>query len=252
MNSPLRQLAPARLTARRAPTCRRAIVAPLLAISALLSACGGGSDAAGDTTGVSATSIASPVASDPVPTTDVPVPTTASAPPTTAPAPTTTVAPSTTVPFVPPTTIPLPQPIIAPADAEAPEPVVELGRLAIPALDLDRPMYEGIRLPTFDLGPGHWPGSAAPGQVGNMVIGGHRTEGNADFRNIDQLQPGDEMIVTTTDGVSHTYVVEWSEIIDPFAARVINQTPEKTATLFACDPPGSVRQRIVVHLALAA
>lgn len=225
-------------------------MAPLLALGALLAGCGGG-DAA-QTTDPPSASIAAPAATDPATTTTVPpTPTTASAPPTTAPTPTTTVAPSTTEPYVPPTTIPLPQPIIAPADAEAQEPVVEYGRLAIPALDLDRPMYEGIRLPTFDLGPGHWPGSAAPGQVGNMVLGGHRTEGNADFRNIDQLQPGDEMTVTGTDGVSHTYLVESSEITDPFAARVINQTPETTATLFACHPPGSVRQRIVVHLALA-
>lgn len=145
----------------------------------------------------------------------------------------------------------LPQPIPPPADAQSPEPVVPLGRLAIPAIGIDRRLFEGIRLPTFDLGPGHWPGSALPGQPGNMVIGGHRTSGNRDFRDLDQLERGDEMIVTDDAGATFTYVVAATEITGPFSVRVIHQTPESTATLFACHPPGSVAQRIVVHLTLA-
>ena len=43
-----------------------------------------------------------------------------------------------------------------------------------------------------------------------------------------------------------------SEIVKPDALWVVDQTPEATATLFACHPPGSVRERIVVHLALSA
>lgn len=180
------------------------------------------------------------------------------APPTTAvdrdpvPSPTTTVAPKTILPLNPtvPTTVPLPVPIAAPIDDEASEPVIMLGSLAIPSIGVDAPLFEGIRLPTFDLGPGHWPGSAMPGQIGNMVVGGHRTDGNADFRDLDQLRPGDEMIVTGTDGIQHTYVVDYSEITDPFAARMIHQTTDHTATLFACHPPGSISHRIVVHFVL--
>ena len=37
----------------------------------------------------------------------------------------------------------------------------------------------------------------------------------------------------------------------PDALWIVNQTPDYTATLFACHPAGSTRQRIVVHLALA-
>lgn len=128
--------------------------------------------------------------------------------------------------------------------------MVPLGALALPDIGIERPLYEGIRLPTFDLGPGHWPGSALPGQQGNMVIGGHRTSGNRDFRDLDQLEPGDEMIVTGNDGTSFTYVVESTEITGPYSVRVIHQTSEFTATLFACNPPGEVTQRIVVHLTL--
>ena len=41
-------------------------------------------------------------------------------------------------------------------------------------------------------------------------------------------------------------------VVAPDAMYIIDQTPEATATLFACHPPGSTRQRIVVHLALQA
>ena len=47
------------------------------------------------------------------------------------------------------------------------------------------------------------------------------------------------------------YRVVSTEIVNPDAIRVVDQTYAKTATLFACHPPGSVAQRIVVHLELA-
>ena len=112
-------------------------------------------------------------------------------------------------------------------------------------------MCEGIRLSTLDNGPGHWPGTAMPGEVGNAVIAGHRVSHHADFRHLDDLVAGDDVIMTTSSG-RFVYKVLSSEIVKPDALWVVDQTPEATATLFACHPPGSVRERIVVHLALAA
>ena len=64
-------------------------------------------------------------------------------------------------------------------------------------------MFEGIRLSTLDRGPGHWPGTAMPGELGNVVVAGHRVSHNEDFRNLDQLVPGDEVIFNTAVGSSH-------------------------------------------------
>ncbi len=158
--------------------------------------------------------------------------------------------PPTTIPL--PAVAPLPTPELIPLDDESPEPVVPLGSITIPVIGIDRPMFEGIRLPTFDMGPGHWPGTAMPGQVGNVVIGGHRTSGNADFADLDLLQPGNEVIITDSSGARFTYLVDRTEIIDPFSAVIVGQTPARTATLFACHPKGSTDQRIVVRLTLAA
>jgi sortase A len=183
------------------------------------------------------------------------------APPTTTPptiTPTTTAAPSTTsarvdtiattVATTTTSTIVLPQPI-APPDPDADEPLVEIGRIEIPRISLDRPVYEGITLGTLDNGPGHWPGSAMPGQIGNVVVAGHRVSHSGPFRNIDQLQPGDEVVLTTADG-RFVYVVSGSEVVEPTAIEVIDQTPAATATLFACHPPGSTKYRYIVHLVL--
>jgi sortase A len=183
------------------------------------------------------------------------------APPTTTPptiTPTTTAAPSTTsarvdtiattVATTTTSTIVLPQPI-APPDPDADEPLVEIGRIEIPRISLDRPVYEGITLGTLDNGPGHWPGSAMPGQIGNVVVAGHRVSHSGPFRNIDQLQPGDEVVLTTADG-RFVYVVSGSDVVEPTAIEVIEQTPAATATLFACHPPGSTKYRYIVHLVL--
>jgi sortase A len=185
----------------------------------------------------------------PAPSTTTPTTptTTTTLPPTTAPTttavPTTTLWPTDTLPEQPT------GPIDAPLDAEADEPVIQLGGITIPKIGLDAPMFEGIRLSTLDRGPGHWPGTAMPGEIGNAVIAAHRVSHQAHFRNIDQLVPGDEVYFTTTAGIS-TYRVTGVEIVDPSAVWIVDQTPTATATLFACHPPGSVRQRIVVHLEL--
>ncbi len=159
---------------------------------------------------------------------------------------------------------PLPIPVPPPTDND-PEPQQYFGRLQIPAIDVDSPFLEGIRLSTLDYGPGHWPCTAMPGQLGNVVVAGHRTSHNADFRRLDELQPGDEVIfdmdnsdgiptasVADPDGVSGVYVYHVSsvEVVRPDSMWIVSQGYRHEATLFACHPPGSVSERIVAHLDL--
>ena len=167
-----------------------------------------------------------------------------------------TVAPAaitTVVPITPVTAaasnIALPIPVAVPVDSRGEEPIVNLGTIAIPKINLKTDLFEGIRLTTLDRGPGHWPGTAMPGQVGNVVVAGHRVSHDKPFRNVDKLVAGDQVIFTTSDGV-FTYSVTSMEIVTPNTLSIIDQTADRTATLFACHPPGSTRERIVVHLAL--
>lgn len=177
-----------------------------------------------------------------VPPTDAPTTTTS-----TTVAPTTTLAPTTTEAATT-TTEALPVPEPAP-DPNTREPKHELGILEIPKLGVTKTLYEGVALPTLDNGPGHWPGTAMPGHVGNVVVGGHRTSKDRPFRNIDQLVIGDEVIFNTAEG-RFVYKVTKTQIVTPDAIWIIDQTAAFTATLFACHPVGSTRERYIVFLEL--
>jgi sortase A len=88
-----------------------------------------------------------------------------------------------------------------------------------------------------------------PGEVGNVVVAGHRVSHGGVFRYIDTLVEGDELVFRTETG-SHTYRVTSTEVVGPEALWIVDPTPTPTATLFACHPPGSVSQRIVVKAEL--
>jgi sortase A len=176
----------------------------------------------------------------------------ATAPDTTARTSTTTRETTTTTsaPAITSTLPALPFPVAPPPDDGTTEPRIEIGTIEIPAIGLTRTIFEGIRQTTLDLGPGHWPGTALPGEIGNVVLAGHRVSSNRDFNQLDRLQPGDEVVMSTLSG-RHVYRVTGTEIVLPDAMWIVDQTYERTATLFACHPPGSVRERIVVHLELS-
>lgn len=163
---------------------------------------------------------------------------------------TTTTAPVTTTTAAAPAPAPAPAPratpVAPPKEPRAATPIVQVGEIRIPKIGLVHPVYEGVTLTVIDRGPGHWPGSAMPGQLGNMVFAGHRVTHSKPFRNIDRLVPGDEVIFQTNDGV-FTYHVTGHEIVTPRDVHIVNPTPDATMTLFACHPPGSARQRYVVR-----
>lgn len=179
----------------------------------------------------------------PTTTLDATTTTATTVPPTTTTS-TTTTSTTTTLPRQ------LTEPVAPPEDPRGPEDNPPIGRIAIPAIDLDTGLEEGIRLTTLDRGPGHWPGSAMPGEIGNVVIAGHRTSHGAEFRHLDKLVPGDEMVLTTDAG-TFTYHVTLTQIVGPDALWITTPTETATATLFACHPLGSTAQRIVVYLSLA-
>ncbi|MDQ3354136.1 MAG: class E sortase [Actinomycetota bacterium] len=144
---------------------------------------------------------------------------------------------------------PAPEPTPPPSVPAGPTDTV-IGRLEIPALGLDVALHQGIELRVIDRGPSHWPGTALPGQPGNVVVAGHRVTNTRPFRYIDTLEVGDEATFTV-DGVRSVYRVTGHEVVDDQAMWITDQTAQPTATLFACHPPGSAKYRWVTRLALA-
>lgn len=140
--------------------------------------------------------------------------------------------------------LPVPEPL--PLDAYQPEPEVTVGTIEIPRIGLSDGLHQGMSLTALNRGPSHWRGTAGPGQLGNMVIGGHRTTYSQPFLDLDLIEPGDEMVVTDDDGGVHVYQAVRTEIVEPEALWIADQDHGFTATTFACHPKGSARQRIVV------
>lgn len=150
-----------------------------------------------------------------------------------------------TSPEVDDPTLELPNPAGPPLDAYAAVSINQIGSIAIPKIALDHPVYEGIWLTVLDEGPGHWPGSAMPGNTGNAVFPGHRVTQSRPFRRLDELAPGDEITFTMANG-THTYAVRETLIVSPKDLWVVDQSETPEVTLIACHPPHSARERIVV------
>src|SRR6478735_7368910 len=119
-----------------------------------------------------------------------------------------------------------------------------IGTIELPRIGITADIQEGITLTAINRGPGHWPNTAMPGALGNVVIAGHRTTYSKPFNRLNELQPGDLVTMTTADG-RFDYEVRGIVIVPGEAVDIATQTYAHTATLFACHPPGSARQRIV-------
>jgi sortase A len=153
-----------------------------------------------------------------------------------APPPTTT---PTTIPEVESASLPPVLRELAPAEGEP------IGRIEIPAIELDWVVVEGVEKEDLDKGPGHMPWTPVPGQIGNAGISGHRTTHGAPFNRIDLLEPGDEIHVTTLTG-THVYEVIGSLVVLPDDVWVSLHRDGAWLTLTTCNPKGSSRERLVV------
>jgi LPXTG-site transpeptidase (sortase) family protein len=144
----------------------------------------------------------------------------------------------------------LPVPLDPPANPRAATPELVHGWLEIPSIGLSQGLFEGVTLTAIDRGPSHWPGTAMPGELGNMVIAGHRTTKTRPFWDLDLVQPGAEMVITMVSGARHVYTLDRTEVVDDQDIHIIDQSYGYRATLFGCHPKGSAAQRIVGHFTL--
>jgi sortase A len=94
-------------------------------------------------------------------------------------------------------------------------------------------------------GVGQHIGSANPGEKGNMVLSAHNDIFGELFRDLDQLRPGDEVLVSTASR-EFLYKVIGVRIVDPTDVSVMSPTEKPTITMISCYPYLVDNQRIVV------
>ena len=167
----------------------------------------------------------------------------------------------------------------APAAPATPRPSIlgdGLAVLHIPRLgaDYERVVIEGTAEEQLRQGPGHYVGTALPGEQGNLAIAGHRVGKGSPFLELDLMRPGDPVVVETADSWFVYRVlgdpatgdlradpsgIPGQEIVRPQDIEVISPTPGAPPgaaptgaylTLTTCHPRFSARQRLIIHARL--
>ena len=148
--------------------------------------------------------------------------------------------------------------------------------LYIPRLgpDYQRVVLDGTSEAQLSKGPGHYEGTALPGEPGNMGLAGHRVGKGSPFLDLDELRPGDPIVVETVDSwfvyrvlgdpatddfTTDPSGIPGQQIVSPSDVEVISPTPNATAgaaptgaylTLTTCHPRYSAKQRLIIHARL--
>jgi sortase A len=126
-----------------------------------------------------------------------------------------------------------------------PPPGCLIGVLEIPRLGISSVVDEGVDNKTLLVAVGHVPGTALPGEVGNVALAGHR---DTFFSELGQLHSGDDIVLTTLRG-SYRYRVEATRIVNPSDKEVLDASDRPTLTLITCYPfryIGSAPRRFIV------
>ncbi len=121
-----------------------------------------------------------------------------------------------------------------------------IGRLSIARLGLSAIIRNGTDDETLNLSVGHLPGSALPGEPGNVVLAGHR---DTFFHSLRSAQKNDKIVIFTPGG-AHQYLVDSMMIVDPWETQVLRPTTQPTLTLVTCYPfsyIGPAPQRFIVQ-----
>ena len=147
----------------------------------------------------------------------------------------------TTRTTTPPVTQPNTSTTLAPAVPEG----EAVALIEIPKIGINKAVVNGVGVPDLKKGPGHYPDTPLPGEPGNAAVAGHRTTYGAPFNRLDELNPGDEILVTTRAG-RFVYNVDTSVVVKPTEVSVLNPTTDNRLTLTTCNPKYSARQRLVV------
>jgi len=121
-----------------------------------------------------------------------------------------------------------------------------VGRIEIPRLRLSAIVMEGIGSAALRRGVGHIPGTALPGERGNVGLAGHR---DTLFRPLKDLKINDEIRLSTPSG-DFRYEVESLRIVGPNDTTVLAASGEQSLTLVTCYPfyyVGPAPQRWIVR-----
>ena len=127
-----------------------------------------------------------------------------------------------------------------------PPPGSTIGRIEIPRLGVSTVIRAGSDARTLNLAVGHIPGTAFPGEAGNIGLAGHR---DTFFRRLRNIRQADRIRLVTPNG-AFAFRVTNTMIVRPTDTWVLDPSDASTLTLVTCYPftyIGSAPQRFIVR-----
>ena len=107
-----------------------------------------------------------------------------------------------------------------------------IGRIEIPRLLLSVVVVEGVDKTTLRRAVGHIPGTAMPGEAGNLGLAGHR---DTFFRPLKDLKIKDQIQFSTLKG-NFKYEVQSLRVVEPNNVGVLASSGENMLTMVTCYP----------------
>jgi sortase A len=107
-----------------------------------------------------------------------------------------------------------------------------VARLQMERLAVDLIVLEGESGEVLAFGPGHLPGSSAPGRIGHCVLAGHR---DSSFRFLQDLQVGDVVTLQGLDGALQRYRIVDSTVQEA-ESLYLKESDRPSLTLLTCYP----------------
>ncbi|HEY3842290.1 MAG TPA: class E sortase [Acidimicrobiales bacterium] len=145
--------------------------------------------------------------------------------------------------------LPTGPPMVA-ATTVAPSEGKPVGEIRIPKIGINQVVVEGTNTQDLRKGPGHYTGTPLPGQAGNASIAGHRTTYGHPFYNLNELKAGDDVVLTTFQGI-FVYDTVRTQVVSPSDGTVLKNAFGAYLTLTTCNPRFSASSRLVVFAKLA-
>ena len=126
------------------------------------------------------------------------------------------------------------------------DPESPIGRIVIARLNVRAVVKEGVDSKTLRRAVGHVPGTALPGEDGNVALAAHR---DTFFRGLRDVRKDDRITVQTADR-EYEYVVDSTKIVTPKDVHVLKPTGSPVLTLVTCYPfnyVGHAPKRFIVR-----
>lgn len=113
-----------------------------------------------------------------------------------------------------------------------------IGTIQIPSLGIELPVLSEWSYPNLNLSPCRYKGSISGG---DLIIAAHNYRSH--FGRINALNSGDSIIITDGNGISHSYEIIYSEIIDGYniESMEFGSAENWDLTIFTCTLSGQSR-----------